>query len=59
MARCFDGSKVWGWYDCGTLNVWVWPCLGGGITSLKFMQFKSAVCDALEVFHLGVGLYGV
>ena len=59
MACCLGGSKVWGWYDCGTLDFWVWPYLGGGTTSLKFRQFKSAVCDALEVFHLGVVLYGV
>ena len=28
---------------------WVWPCLGGGTASLKFRQFKSAVCDAFGV----------
>ena len=30
---------------------WVWPCLGGGTTSLKFRQFKSAVCDAFGVIY--------
>ena len=28
---------------------WVWPCFGGGTASLKFRQFKSAVCDAFGV----------
>ena len=33
----------------------VWPCLGGGTASLKFRQFRSAVCDAFGViFVLGV-----
>ena len=33
---------------------WVWPCLGGGTASLKFRQFKSAVCDAFgAIFVLG------
>ena len=33
---------------------WVWPCLGWGTASLKFRQFKSAVCDAFGVvFVLG------
>ena len=31
---------------------WVWPCLGGGTASLKFRQFKSAVCDAFGVFFV-------
>ena len=31
---------------------WVWPCLGGGTASLKFSQFKSAVCDAFGVISV-------
>ena len=30
----------------------VWPCLGGGTASLKFRQFKSAVCDAFGVIFV-------
>ena len=30
----------------------VWLCLGGGIASLKFRQFKSAVCDAFGVVFI-------
>ena len=34
---------------------WAWPCLGGGTASLKFRQFKSAVCDAFGmIFVFGV-----
>ena len=36
----------------------MWPCLGGGTASLKFRQFKSAVCDAFGVIFLG-GSVGV
>ena len=38
---------------------WVWPCLGGGTGSLKFRQFKSAVCDAFGVIFCFEGLWGV
>ena len=31
---------------------WVWPCLGGGTASLKFRQFKSAVCDVFGVIFI-------
>ena len=31
----------------------MWPYLCGGTASLKFRQFKSAVCDAFGVFCLG------
>ena len=37
---------------------WVWPCLGGGTASLKFRQFKSAVCDAFGVVFCFGGLWG-
>ena len=37
---------------------WVWPCLGGGTASLKFRQFKSAVCDAFGVIFCFGGLWG-
>ena len=35
---------------------WVWPCLGGVTVSLKFRQFKSAVCDAFGVIFVLGGL---
>ena len=38
---------------------WVWPCLGGGTASVKFRQFKSAVCDAFGVFFCFGGPVGV
>ena len=43
-------------------ELWVWPCLGGGTASLKFRQFKSAVCDAFGVIFVlgaceGCGLF--
>ena len=38
----------------------VWLCLGGGTASLKFRQFKSAVCDAFGViFYFGSPWGGV
>ena len=41
-------------------EIWVWPCLDGGTASLKFRQFKSAVCDAFGVvFCFGWLVVGV
>ena len=41
-------------------ELWVWPCLGGGTASLKFRQFKSAVCDAFgDDFCFGGSVKGV
>ena len=34
----------------------MWPCLGEGTASLKFRQFKSAVCDAFGVVFCFRGL---
>ena len=39
-------SKVEGWLSPMGYEFWVWPYLGGVTASLKFRQFKSAVCDA-------------
>ena len=50
---CLGLGKVSGWYDWEKLEFWVWPYLCGGTASLKFRQFKSAVCDAFGVFCLG------
>ena len=46
---CLGINKVEGWLDLVGHEFWVWPCLGGGTASLKFRQFKSAVCDAFGV----------
>ena len=51
---CLGINKVEGWLDLVGHEFWVWPFLGGGTASLKFRQFKSAVCDAFAViFVLG------
>ena len=48
-------NKVEGLLELVGHEFWVWPCLGGGTISLKFRQFKSAVCDAFGmIFALGV-----
>ena len=53
-------NKVEGWLDLVGHEFWVWPCLGGGTASLKFRQFKSAVCDAFGViFVFGGPVRGV
>ena len=39
-------NKVGGWPDLVKHGFWVWSSLGVGTVSLKFRQFKSAVCDA-------------
>ena len=52
-------NKVEGWLDLVGHEFWVWPCLGEGTASLKFRQFKSAVCDAFGVIFCFRGLWGV
>ena len=42
-------NKVRGWPDLVGHEFWVWSTLVGGTASLKFRQFKSAVCDAFGV----------
>ena len=42
-------SKVEGWLGPMGYEFWVWPYWGGVTASLKFRQFKSAVCDAFGV----------
>ena len=42
-------NKVGGWLDLVGHEFWVWSTLDGGTASLKFRQFKSAVCDAFGV----------
>ena len=59
VTCCFSLGKVYRWYDWGELQFWVWLYLCGGTASLKFRQFKSAVCDAYGVFCLKLSLYGV
>ena len=36
----------------------MWPCFGRGTASLKFRQFKSAVCDAFGVVFVLGSLWG-
>ena len=52
-------NKVVGWLDLVGHEFWVWPCLGRGTASLKFRQFKSAVCDAFGVILFWGPLRGV
>ena len=52
---CLGINKVEGWLDLVGHEFWVWPCLGGGTASLKFRQFKSAVCDAFGVIIFVLG----
>ena len=56
---CLGINKIEGWLDLVGCELWVWPCLGGGTASLKFRQFKSAVCDAFGVIFVLGGLWGV
>ena len=50
MGSCSLGiNKVGGWLDLVGHKFWVWFTLGVGTASLKFRQFKSAVCDAFRV----------
>ena len=42
-------NKVGDWLDLVGHEFWVWSTLGAGTASLKFRQFKSAVCDAFGV----------
>ena len=39
-------NKVVSWPDLVGHEFWVWSSLGASTVSLKFRQFKSAVCDA-------------
>ena len=53
MGSCSLGiNKVEGWLDLVGHEFRVWLCLGGGTASLKFRQFKSAVCDAFGVIFI-------
>ena len=53
MGSCSLGiNKVGGWLDLVGHEFRVWLCLGGGTASLKFRQFKSAVCDAFGVIFI-------
>ena len=51
-------SKVEGWLGPMGYEFWVWPYWGGVTASLKFRQFKSAVCDAFGVILCFGGLRG-
>ena len=51
-------SKVEGWLSLMGYEFCVWPYLGGVTASLKFRQFKSAVCDAFGVILCFGGLRG-
>ena len=52
-------SKVEGWLGPMGYEFWVWPYLGVVTASLKFRQFKSAVCDAFGVILCFGGFAGV
>ena len=50
MGSCsLRRNKVGGWFDLVGHEFWVWSTLDVGTASLKFRQFKSAVCDAFVV----------
>ena len=51
-------SKVEDWLGPMGYEFLVWPYLGGGTASLKFRQFKSAVCDAFGVILCFGGFAG-
>ena len=52
-------SKVEGWLGPMGYEFWVWLYLDGVTASLKFRQFKSAVCDAFGLILCFGGLRGV
>ena len=56
VSCCLIINKVGRCLDLVEHTFWVWPYLGGGTASLKFRQFKSAVCDAFGFFFCFGGL---